>query len=259
MLDFDKVKQLHEAAQGSDKAEISLLHNAVLSGMNAYKDHSTRANKQNWDAAKEGLADLVNKLWPKYFPGDAVATDPMRFDRQKDALAWLHAKGYKVSAGKFSNDWNGGKVRVLSGSVLFSDLLTYATRLDVDHKKVASADQRQAKKDELDIRLKEEQLKRIEQENRKDDARWTLKQDATDQAVALLVLLRATLRHHASTRTPLVIIACGGDSSRAVETDAAIETIFSLAFNELAACREARQIGLVDKPVDDEDDEEADA
>lgn len=253
-LDFDRVKRLHEASSGQDKAEISLLHNAVLGRMSAYKDKPTRANKIDWDAAKEGLAALTNKLWPKYFPEDAVTQDPQRFERQKDALAWLHAKGYKVSAGKFSNDWNGGKIKVYQGGVSFAALLEYAATLDVDHKKIANSEQRAARKDDLEIRRLEQQVEKAEIENRKEDVKWVLREASIDQAAALLILLRSALRHHFGVKTPVIIHAAGGDPTRAVELEAVLQETISAAFNEMAATREARQIGLVDQVVDEEEE-----
>lgn len=254
-LDFDRVKRLHEVSAGQDKAEISLLHNAVLGRMSAYKDKPTRANKIDWDAAKEGLADLTNKLWPKYFPEDAVTPDPQRFERQKDALEWLRAKGYKVSGGKFSNDWNGGKVKVHQGGVSFAALLEYAATLDVDHKKIANSEQRAARKDDLEIRQLELKNEKFELENRKEDSRWILRETATDSTAALLVLLRSALRHHFGVKTPVIVLAAAGDPARAVEVESVLQETISAAFNELASTREAKQIGLVDSEHDEEDDD----
>jgi hypothetical protein len=253
-LDFDRVKRLHEASSGQDKAEISLLHNAVLERMSAYKDKSTRANKIDWDAAKEGLSDCTSRLWPKYFPEDSVITDPQRFERQKDALAWLHAKGYKVSGGKFSNDWNSGKVKVYQGGVSFAALLEYAATLDIDHKKIANSEQRAARKDDLEIRRLEQQVEKGDIENRKDDVKWVLREASIDQAAALLILLRSALRHHFGVKTPVIIHAAAGDPARAVELESVLQETISAAFNEMAATREARQIGLVDHASEEEDE-----
>lgn len=234
MLDFDRVKRLHEAAVGNDKAEVSLLHNAVLERMNEYKNHSTASNKKDWDAAKQGLVEAVSRLWPKYFPEDSVSTDPQRFDRQKDALSWLHERGYKVSAGKFSNDWNGGKVRIRDGVLSLADLLAYAATLDVDRKKIASAEQRAAKKDDLEIRLLEEKLRRAELENRKDDALWMLKEDAEAHEAALIGVLRDTFRHRIALDSSLLLAASGGDPDRSAEFIAALQDFVDGSFNEVA-------------------------
>lgn len=255
MLDFDQVQKLHEAATGTDKAELSLLHSAVIKAMAAYKEKSSAAHMKDWDAAKEGLAERVARLWPKYFPAEAAGADPADFSRQKDALAWLHGKGYKVSAGKFSNDWNNGKLKIQQNRLALADLREYATGLDVDRKKVSGAEQRQARKDQLEIQVLEEKVRRSELENRKDDSRWTLKDDATDQAAALVVVLRNNLHHHASMQTPAVLVAAAGDNAHAPAVEAALLEIIAAAFNDLAASREARLIGLVDVPIDEEDDE----
>lgn len=238
MLDFDRVKKLHEAAQGNDKAEISLLHNAVLDRMNAYKERSTKSNKQDWDAAREGLAECVSRLWPKYFPADISEMEPEAFTKQKDALGWLIAKGYKVSGGKFSNDWNNGRVKVSQGRVTMGALMEYAATLDVDHKKIANAEQRAARKDELEIRLLEEKLRRAELENRKDDDRWVLREDADAHEAALVGVLRDTFRHRIYLDHAALLSAAGGDHERSAEFVAALQGFVDSAFNEVADGRQ---------------------
>lgn len=238
---FDKVEKLFEVAGTADKAELGILNNAVIDRMNAYKKEPTKAHKQDWDAAKDGLKEIIERLWPVYFPEAAAASgDAGIFHRQKDAFAWLKEKGYKVSSGKFSNDCNNGKVTLQPGgkAILLADLVKYAATLDIDSKKMASAEQRSAQKDELDIDIKKEQLKKIQAENRKEDRRWILREESEEQAAALLVILRDTLRHHGNEQTHPVILAAGGDPSRALEVEAAIQQIFTLAFNEIANSRE---------------------
>ena len=248
-LDFDRVKRLHESSNGQDKAEISLHHNAVLSRMSTYKDKPTRANKIDWDAAKEGLVECVDRLWSKYFPEDTVTPDPQRFERQKDALEWLRAKGYKVSGGKFSNDWNGGKVKVHQGGVSFAALLEYAATLDVDHKKIANSEQRAAIKEGLEIKLLEEKLRRAELENRRDDDRWSLKEEAEAHEAALMGVLADTFRHRVYLDHGMLLQAAGGDQERSPEFARALQDFVNSAFNEVA---DGRQFEVEFEGEDDE-------
>ncbi len=251
---FDKVEKLSQVTSTGDKRELVMLNNGMVQRMTTYNTSPTAAHLKDWQAAKEALRECVERLFPAYFPDEAAPTDPQQFDRQKDARDYLVAKGYKVSSGKFSSDWNNGKVKVYQGRVSLAALLEYATTLDVDHKRIATAEARQARKDSLEIEKLEIDIEAKKLANRKEDAKWVLKVDATDQSAAILVLLRDNLRHHASVRTAAAVLAAGGDPSRASEVEDVLQSIISDGFNDLAGSREARLIGLVDGSEEEEED-----
>ncbi|APG24092.1 hypothetical protein [Syntrophotalea acetylenica] len=246
---FQRVQQLIQVAAQHDKIELGTLHNAVIQCMQEYRDASTAANKRNWDAAKSGLQECLDRLWPVYFPSEEASVDPERFDQQKAARDYLLNKGYKVSAGKFSTDWNNGKVRVQrDGSVRRADLLEYATTLDLDRKKIANMEHLERRKAELEVQKLEQQVKKSDLENRKEDARWVRKEDAEIQTATLVGLLQDSLNHHLSQHQAQLLHACGGDHGRVAEFAQALEDVVAGAFNELANGRQF--------DVDIEEDEE---
>jgi len=231
---FQRVQKLIEVVNKHDKVELSTLHNAVIQCMQNYRDASTAANKRDWDAAKQGLQECLDRLWPVYFPEEAAA-DPEIFDKQKTAREYLIGKGYKVSAGKFSNDWNNGKVRIQrDGSCRRADLLEYAETLSIDRERVASSEERSRRKEEAEIELLEEKLRTARMSNRKEDAKWILKEDSDIQAAALVGLLQDTLSHRAHLDQNKLLHACGGDPARSAEFAQALEDVIAAAFNEIA-------------------------
>ncbi len=249
---FDKVDKLFNTVTGPDKAELALLNNACIDRMNAYQKSPTAILKKDWDAAKEGLKECIDHLWPKYFPEEAaLAAEPQFFDKQKEALAYVLAKGYKCSAGKFSNDWNNGKVKVHQGRVALGALMAYAVTLDVDHKKIATSEQRQARKENLEIRKLEMDIQSREIANRKEDARWVLKEDSEAHEAALVGILRDTFRHRIYLDHTALLNAAGGDPGREAEFTIALRDFIDAAFNEVADGRQFE--------VEFEDEEEDDA
>ncbi len=255
MTDHDRIQSLHEIAGPQDKAELTVVDNAVIERMNAYRLSSTAANLKDWKAAKAELAETLNRLWPRYFP--AEPGEVTVFAQQKDARQWLVKNGFKVSAGKFSTDCRAGRCLVQRDkSILLQDLKAYASSLSVDLSHADSDGELTRKKAGLEIRRLEQQIEKSDIENRKEDRLWILRETATDHAAALIVQLRSSLRHHFGLKTPAVILASAGEPARAVEVEATLQETIANAFNELAATREALVLGLVDANPDDDDDDE---
>jgi len=233
-LDFDKVKKLHEMAGANDKAEISVLHSAVLEGMNAYKAKATAANKKNWDAAKEGLEECVARLWPKYFPGEGELLEPEIFTKQKDALEYLKNRGCKLSAGKFSKDWRNGAVRLQKDkSVTRADLLAYAATLDLDQQALDEAQRRAARKDELEIEERELRVEKLRREKRKDDRDWLHRETVHEREGALIGQLLGEIRFQLGKIVPAVITISKGDHGRKTEVASALDEAAFAAFRAL--------------------------
>jgi hypothetical protein len=252
MTDPAQIQRLHEVAEAGDKAELTVLHNAVIERMRAYQSGSTAANLKNWQAAKTALAETVVRLWPRYFPAEPAEVTV--FAQQKDARQWLLKNGFKVSAGKFSGDCREGKcLTQRDKTIRLQDLKAYASSLSVDLSRSESDSDLTRQKAVLEIRRLEQQIEKSEIENRKDDRLWILRETATDHAAALIVQLRSSLRHHFGLKTPSVILASAGEPARAVEVEAALQETIAAAFNELASTREALILGLVDSVTDDED------
>ncbi len=93
-----KIEKLKEVATQEEAAELVVLYNARLQNLSAYKNTPTAICKKDLDAAAEGVSELVNRLWQKYFVKEKI------YKNRKQLLRELNDTGYKISAGKLSQD-----------------------------------------------------------------------------------------------------------------------------------------------------------
>ena len=178
-------------------------------------------------------------------------------NRAEAYVLFIQPGGYGVSRSKFYEDCGRRRMIQQDKSLLLSDLLAYA-KSELETAKAENrpfADEEYSREmRELDLREKRASVNTKEKAAQKDNGLWMLRADATDQAAALVVLLRATLRHHVTSGTDAVILAAGGNPARAVEVEATIQEIIAKGFNDLACSREARLIQLVAATDEDQDD-----
>jgi len=104
----DQVKQLLEVCSQAEGAELKVLHNAQIKCLRSYQDDPTFQRKKDWDAAKAGLDECVNRLWYRYFGEEEVEGEP---DPETDPARPLLlgtgdvARFFGVTAKCVSNDW----------------------------------------------------------------------------------------------------------------------------------------------------------
>jgi len=232
---FQRTQKLIDVVGPHDNAELDTLHNAVIEQMGAYKKASTAANKRNWDAAKAGLQECVDRLWPIYFPDEATA-DPEVFDTQKAALAWLHNQFGKPypSAGKFSQDIREGLcLQQQNKTILRKDLKKYADIISHDKQAAAISASKAEERDELEIKLLKQKVEKGELENRKEDKNWIARDTVFEREGALVGQVLGESRYHFGRAVPALIHAAGGDPSRAPEVKKLLEETLFDAYRAL--------------------------
>lgn len=170
-----KIAQLQGTATAGELAEIDVLKRAVDETLAAYQADFTAARRRNWEDAKQGLAEAVERVYEKYFPSEEV------FPHLMAALAYLQDEGWKVSKSKIYQDAANGLVKTLDKNrIAESALLAYA----YEHLK-PSEDGRQAidlkpyleKEKQLDISIKERKDAREAFEFEKELGKWLPKKD----------------------------------------------------------------------------------
>lgn len=247
---FDRVHKLLEQASPQDRDELSTLHTAVLERMRAYQLASTAANKRDWDAAKKGLAELVDHLWPVYFPSQAM--EPEVLETQKAALAWLHqhfGKPYP-SAGKFSQDIREGLCRQQENrTILRKDLKKYADVLAHDKRAAHHAAEQAAERENLEIEKLRLDVEKRRLENRKEDRNWIAREVVFEREGALVGQIMSEARHHLGRAVPAVILAAKGDSERTPEVKKILEEALFAGF------RAIYEAGEVDMTFLEEEDD----
>ena len=150
---------------------------------------------------------------------------------------FIHPQSLPVSQAKFYQDADRLNLVRNNKTVHLSDLLAYVrAELQVNPSTGESLVERDQEKEKRDweIRKLKAEVESREKANRKEDAKWTLKEDADIQAAALAGLIKDTVTHHLHlSRTKLVHVA-GGDNNRAAEFAEEIENVLRAAFNEVA-------------------------
>lgn len=94
----EKIEKLKQVAGKMEKAELVVFSNANTRTLQAYNETPTAACKKDWDMAAEGLRQIVSRLWQKYFTNEKI------YKNRKVLLEELNATGYRISAGKLSQD-----------------------------------------------------------------------------------------------------------------------------------------------------------
>jgi hypothetical protein len=61
-----KIEELLGIVDQSEKIELTVMHNAVLQTMKSYQGDPTTSRKRDWDAAKHGNQEVIDRLWLKY-------------------------------------------------------------------------------------------------------------------------------------------------------------------------------------------------
>lgn len=232
---FQRVQKLIDVAGQHDKAELGTLHNAVIQCMQDYRSASTAANKKNWDAAKTGLQECLDRLLPMYFPEEAAA-DPEVFDTQKAALAWLHnhfGKPYP-SAGKFSQDIRDGLCRQQDNkTILRKDLKKYAEIIAHDKKAANIAADAAAEREKLELEKLRLDVEKRRIENRKEDKKWIARDSVFEREGALVGQTLSETRYQLRRSVPSLIHAAGGDPAREPEVKKLLEETLFDAYRTL--------------------------
>ena len=142
---------------------------------------------------------------------------PESFDRQQDALVWLHDFfGCPFpSAGKFSQDCKNGHCLVQPNKTYRGkDVKAYAERIKHDRRTATVAETRAAEREEWEIRKLKADVERKEMENRKEDDRWVLKDDAWEGLAALFGAMNSACRHQNHVLAPRLVHLLAGSGDR---------------------------------------------
>lgn len=241
MVVADLFEKLLQAASTSDQAEIKLVHNGRVEAMRAYQKSPGKQAKLDLDAARELYEETVERLTVKYFPEEVPAPEGERFANRKQAFDWLAAQGYAVSRGKFYQDCDAGFPPVhRDKSVSRFQVLQYGQQLDVKGRSwngagpadmAARREKAEVDKVEAEARMK---VRQDEDEARKFDRRWLLREEAEAETCVWVSRLRDAVAYHLGRNLLAMIHACGGQAERLAEVQAIVDGALAAAANEIA-------------------------
>ena len=223
MTDTERLKKLLDAVDDSDRLELDILQAAVESTRSAYQQAATAANKKDWDVAREGLHETLDRLWSAYMVQEE------RFDSRKSVLEYLNDNGYSVSQGKLYGDCKKGLLKLQADkSVLKSSVEAYidnpASGL-VRYSEIGQAEEDRtlsgAKlKYEVSILKTKDEKQKFDME--KERGLYVPRTDIDLMLCGRAAMLEAGLRHHYHTKVAEWIVLVGGDTGKASELLAAL-------------------------------------
>jgi len=248
----DRLNQILEVAGQTDKNEISILHGAFIKTTTSYKKDPTAARKKDWDSAKEGLSNILNRLHAKYFPESAPSPEGERFVDRKQALNWLTAQGYKVSRSKFYDDCRDGFPAVhRDKSVSRFQVMQYAQQLDIKRRSTNGASGCDTSEDEA-RKLKadaDQSVMKADAMRREMDRKWILRESAEEETCVWVSRLRDAVAYQLDKALLAIIHGCGGKPERQSEVKAILDSAMASACNEIA---NADEMTVLIEDIEDE-------
>lgn len=233
----DAVNQLLAVCSQSEAAELKVLHNAQIQCLKLYQQEPTAQRKRDWDAAKDGLQECMDRLWSLYM-------EPAQGDVLKnrlEAVEWLKGRGYKISKSKFYADVKARKVRLRNdGSVPVEELKRYAKNEGLVP--LSRSTEMTAEEADLEEVKKKKEIEKLEWENKKRAFEFDLSQGhyiPREQLELELAsragVLDSGLRTKIKERGRDLVYAAGGDPGQVPEVVGLLMDILDEQMNEF--CR----------------------
>jgi len=205
----DKFDKLLEIASDADKAELKILHNASVSCLKAYNAEPTAAKKRDLDAAREGLEEVFDRLWPVYFP------DAERFKNLLEAMKYLKGLGYKIGKSKIYKDAQDKQIRVQAdGCVLKKDADAYAKTLRLLGDPLKGLEASQVRKAELENAKLEQQIANLKFELAIKEGAYVPRQEADMARCGVISIIKTNTLNLFQTMTGDWIALSEGNPAR---------------------------------------------
>ena len=258
MTQQEKLDKLLEVADKKDKARLTLLHNAVVGTMKAYKKDPTAPRKRDWDVAEDGLRKEVEKLWKQYFTDKEQVPGDRFLSSLFDAMTWLQKLGYKISKSKIYRDKDKGLIFVWpDGRVYKADAELYARKHlvlekspDLEDLETKDLEELQRKKLQAEVERLKKQISKYELEITKEQKKYILKADFNKEMARRKLVLEQNFTHFFRSQSPDLIDLVDGNQKKIQDfIDALIEKLHQ-ELNEFASTEKYHVVPL---ELDEED------
>ena len=90
-MDKDELQALLQTLDEAGRIKLKVLHNAVIDGLEAYRQKPTQANLKNWQAAEKALDEYLEEI-----RGRREDTEPAPLPNLKAVVAYLKANGWNA-------------------------------------------------------------------------------------------------------------------------------------------------------------------
>lgn len=236
---IDQAKILISGLEGSAKAEMSLLINAVVSGMKAYQEKPTAGNKRNWDVARDSLAEAVQKHQTDGHKNQNLSSGGIyqTYKNRAEALRFVRDWGFGFSERKFYDDCvKEGMIEPDGKSVNLCSIIAYLWKkyppVQQGDGFAAADEERIRRREALEDRKLEAEVAAAERKGRKEDDEWMEVVDHERQMAAFAGLIEEALNQQATLKLSELIYKSGGDINKGAKFHHALAELFAAALTE---------------------------
>ncbi|EMS79185.1 hypothetical protein [Desulfotignum phosphitoxidans] len=205
-------EDLLAAATKAESVELRVFKAAITKTLKAYQESPTKANQQNYEAAREAYAEKKQALEEKYFRGPAGQAFPSLLD----ACEHLKKVGYRISKSKIYRDRDKNFFKVNpDGSVPEAELRAYAAEhLPKSRASLNDLDDIHAVKTAREVERLEKQNEKLQFEMDRERGKYLPRRDFEAELAARAVILETSLKHLFNTRVGEWIALVGGHPNK---------------------------------------------
>ena len=224
-------------------ARVSVLYNAFVENMGAYKKEQTAQRLKDWQAADAALNDIVRAVAAEYLPAEERPAEPERIFKDRLAvLGWLKENGYKLAKSKIYQDAKAGKLRLEpDGSVTMGSVERYIDVAGLAQPAEWSGGDYGVAKDRVALERQQKELEKITEQvaalriaREKEEGRLIPKDRVWQELSSQATLFNSAVRGMVQTVVPQMIKLTSGDMDRIGDVMARFHSEVDRIMNELS-------------------------
>jgi len=257
-MDQQKFKTLLEIVDEKDRIKLTVLHNAVVTGLKSYKDESTSARLTDWQRAEKALDEFTEFLWSQNFQEEKTLANALSVSE------YLTTQGWKAGRSTIYKHQKEGKLRAQQdGSFRISDAEKYASSFlkRLDGSQADKLDQLQKERLIAETRKSLAQAEHWEKKTQVFTGEFVPRDLFERELAKRAAVFRSDLENFARAEAAGIIHLVGGDAGKVSDL---INYLLGKTDDFLDRYTEEKEftlpapVAMIDDPtIDDEEDEEA--
>jgi hypothetical protein len=216
----ETIDKILNVASKNEAVELKVFKNAIIKTLQAYQENPTKANQQNYEAARAAYADKKQALEDKYFGAPAGPAFPSLLD----ACEHLKKTGYRISKSKLYRDRDKNYFKVnADGTVPEAEIRAYAAEhLPKSRASLHDLDDIHAVKTAREVERLEKQNEKLQFELDRERGRYIPRVDFEAELAARAAVLDSGFRHLFNIKAREWIAVVGGRPERTADFLAAL-------------------------------------
>ena len=245
----ETISKILNVASKNEAVELKVFQNAIIKTLQAYQENPTKANQQNYEAAKQSFEEKKQALEEKYFGLPVGPTFPSLLD----ACDHLKKVGYRISKSKIYRDRDKNFFKVNpDGTVSEAEIRAYAAEhLPKSRASLDDLDDIHAVKTAREVERLEKQNEKLQIEIDLQLGKYLPRADFEAELAARAAVLESGFRHLFNLKAREWIAAVGGKPDRQADFLAALNAGLDEQLNVYATTK-VFQVLFEDRPDDDD-------